>query len=149
MEDVEVAIAKAQDLRAMGVCLSIDDFGTGYSSISYLQRFPISDVKIDRSFVKDLPSNTDDVEITKAIIAMARGLNIEVVAEGVETRAQFEFLAAHGCHRAQGYFIDQALPLADFDNRLHYPRNVLQKLGNANWIDRDARSDLPEGACNA
>ena len=149
MEDVEVAIAKAQDLRAMGVCLSIDDFGTGYSSISYLQRFPISDVKIDRSFVKDLPSNTDDVEITKAIIAMARGLNIEVVAEGVETRAQFEFLAAHGCHRAQGHFIDQALPLADFDNRLHYPRNVLQKLGNADWIDRDARSDLPEGACNA
>ena len=70
LEDVEAAIAKAQDLRAMGVNLSIDDFGTGYSSISYLQRFPISDLKIDRSFVQDIPSNADNVEITKAIITM-------------------------------------------------------------------------------
>ena len=138
MEDVEGAIAKAQDLRAMGVNLSIDDFGTGYSSISYLQRFPISDLKIDRSFVQDIPSNTDNVEITKAIITMARGLNIEVVAEGVETRAQMEFLAQHGCDRAQGYFIDHALPAAEFENRLCERRNIHAPDEQPAWTRRDA-----------
>jgi EAL domain-containing protein (putative c-di-GMP-specific phosphodiesterase class I) len=138
MEDVEAAIAKAQDLRAMGVNLSIDDFGTGYSSISYLQRFPISDLKIDRSFVQDIPSNADNVEITKAIIAMAHGLNVEVVAEGVETREQMEFLAKHGCNRAQGYFIDHALPAADFENRLHQRRNIFSQRDELAWMIRDA-----------
>jgi diguanylate cyclase (GGDEF)-like protein len=138
MEDVEAAIAKAQDLRAMGVNLSIDDFGTGYSSISYLQRFPISDLKIDRSFVQDIPSNADNVEITKAIIAMARGLNIEVVAEGVETHAQMEFLAGHGCDRAQGYFIDHALPAPEFERRLHQRRNISARHDQPAWTNRDA-----------
>jgi EAL domain-containing protein (putative c-di-GMP-specific phosphodiesterase class I) len=138
MEDVEGAIAKAQDLRAMGVNLSIDDFGTGYSSISYLQRFPISDLKIDRSFVQDIPSNADNVEITKAIIAMAHGLNVEVVAEGVETKAQMEFLARHGCNRAQGYFIDHALPAPDFERRLCQRRNISTSQSQPPWMGRDA-----------
>jgi EAL domain-containing protein (putative c-di-GMP-specific phosphodiesterase class I) len=118
MDDIEGAIEKAQDLRAMGVNLSIDDFGTGYSSISYLQRFPFSDLKIDRSFVKDIPSNADNVEITKAIITMARGLNVEVVAEGVESQAQLDFLARSGCDRAQGFLIAHALPAAEIERRL-------------------------------
>jgi len=138
LEDVEAAIAKAQDLRAMGVNLSIDDFGTGYSSISYLQRFPISDLKIDRSFVQDIPSNADNVEITKAIITMARGLDIEVVAEGVETRAQMEFLARHGCDRAQGYFIDHALPAPEFEARLQQRRNIFARHDELVWLGRDA-----------
>jgi diguanylate cyclase (GGDEF)-like protein len=138
MEDVEGAIAKAQDIRAMGVNLSIDDFGTGYSSISYLQRFPVSDLKIDRSFVQDIPSNADNVEITKAIITMARGLDIEVVAEGVETRAQMEFLAEHGCDRAQGYFIDHALPAPDFEARLNQRRNIFAHNDEPAWLGRDA-----------
>jgi EAL domain-containing protein (putative c-di-GMP-specific phosphodiesterase class I) len=138
MEDVDAAIAKAQDLRVMGIHLSIDDFGTGYSSISYLQRFPISDLKIDCSFVRDLPSNTDDVEITKAIIAMARGLNVEVVAEGVESRMQIEFLTALGCDRAQGFIIDQALPAAEFEKRLVAPRNILHTNDAPAWNDRAA-----------
>jgi diguanylate cyclase (GGDEF)-like protein len=138
MEDVEGAIAKAQDLRAMGVKLSIDDFGTGYSSISYMQRFPISDLKIDRSFVQDIPSNADNVEITKAIIALAHGLNIEVVAEGVETHAQMEFLARHGCDRAQGHLIEHALPAPDFERWLHQRRNISAQHDQPAWRDRDA-----------
>lgn len=138
MQDVEGAIAKAQDLRAMGVSLSIDDFGTGYSSISYLQRFPINDLKVDRSFVQDIPSNADNVEITKAIIAMAHGLNIEVVAEGVETTAQMEFLARHGCDRAQGHLIDQALPPAEFERRLWQRRDASSQQDRAAVASRDA-----------
>jgi EAL domain-containing protein (putative c-di-GMP-specific phosphodiesterase class I) len=122
----------------MGVNLSIDDFGTGYSSISYLQRFLISDLKVDRSFVQDIPSNADNVEITKAIIALAHGLNIEVVAEGVETHAQMEFLARHGCDRVQGHFIDHALPASDFEHRLHQRRSISAPHDRPARTDRDA-----------
>jgi diguanylate cyclase (GGDEF)-like protein len=92
-------------LRAMGVQLSLDDFGTGYSSLSYLKRFRFDALKIDRSFVAGLPANADDVSVVKAIIAMANGLDLDVLAEGVENEAQFNFLAAQGCTFAQGYLI--------------------------------------------
>jgi EAL domain-containing protein (putative c-di-GMP-specific phosphodiesterase class I) len=93
----------------MGVQLSIDDFGIGYSSLSYLKRFPIDSIKIDRSFVKDLPHNTDDAAIARAIIAMAQSLRLKTVAEGVENEAQLTFLAQHGCDEIQGFFFSEPL----------------------------------------
>jgi diguanylate cyclase (GGDEF)-like protein len=114
LEDSEAANVKAQDLRAMGVLLAIDDFGTGYSSIGYLKRLPINEIKIDRSYVNGIPDHADDAELAQAVIAMAHGLGIEIVAEGVETRAQLEFLAAHRCTRAQGHLIAKSMPTAAF-----------------------------------
>ena len=96
-------IAKLQTLHGMGLSLSIDDFGTGYSSLSMLKHFPLDELKIDRSFISDLPGNTDDATLIKTIIAMGRNLGLEVIAEGVETAAQFEFLRQSGCMAYQGY----------------------------------------------
>ena len=138
MEDVDGAIAKAQDLRAMGVLLSIDDFGTGYSSMTYLKRFPINEIKIDKSFVGEIPANTDDAAITTAIIAMARGLNVEVVAEGVETQQQIDFLTALGCHRAQGFYIGRAMPAVEFEERLRQRRHGRRWLPDHRWAGTDA-----------
>ena len=94
----------------MGVQFSIDDFGTGYSSLSYLRRFPIDTLKIDRSFVMDLPANGDAAAVAQAIIAMARSLGLSVVAEGVETDEQRAFLHDHGCGAMQGHFFSRPLP---------------------------------------
>jgi diguanylate cyclase (GGDEF)-like protein len=104
LEDHEQVAAELGSLRALGVTLSLDDFGTGYSSLSYLKRFRFDVLKIDPSFVAGLPADADDVSLVKAILAMAKGLSLQVVAEGVETSQQVEFLAAQGCHCAQGYF---------------------------------------------
>ncbi|AHF02891.1 diguanylate cyclase [Marichromatium purpuratum 984] len=94
---------RLQALRALGIRLSIDDFGTGYSSLAYLRRFAIDELKIDRSFVRDIPAQRDDMEIAATIIAMARNLKLRVIAEGVETEAQLEFLRERGCEAYQGY----------------------------------------------
>ena len=94
--------------------MSIDDFGTGYSSLSYLKRFPIDTIKIDRSFVKDLHQDADDAAICAAILAMSSQLGLNVVAEGVETREQLEFLRHHGCDHIQGFICSEALSPADF-----------------------------------
>ena len=123
LEDSEAANVNAQDLHAMGVSLAIDDFGTGYSSIGYLKRLPIKEIKIDRSYVSGLPEDTDDAGLTQAVIAMAHGLGIEIVAEGVETRAQLEFLMTHRCTRAQGHLIAPAMPSAEFAEFLRRERN--------------------------
>ena len=104
MDNIEETVSVLRDLKTMGVRLSIDDFGTGYSSLSYLKRFPLDILKIDRSFVIELAANADDAEIARAIIAMAHALRLEVVAEGVETEEQLDFLAAANCDFVQGYF---------------------------------------------
>ena len=96
-------------LKALGVTLAMDDFGTGYSSLSYLKRFPIDVIKIDRSFIKDIPSNQDDMEITSAVVAMARNLRLKVVAEGVETAEQLTFLRQQRCDVGQGYLFDKPI----------------------------------------
>jgi len=104
MGHVEAAILQLHQLKALGVSISIDDFGTGYSSLSYLKRFPVDILKVDRSFVKDIPEDTNDMEITAAIIAMAQKLKLNVVAEGVETIEQVEFLQNNNCYIVQGYY---------------------------------------------
>lgn len=110
-------------LKALGVMLAMDDFGTGYSSLSYLKKFPIDVIKIDRSFIKDIPGNQDDMEITSAVIAMARNLRLQVVAEGIETAEQLAFLRYHRCDIGQGYLFDQPIPGSQLAEALaRYPR---------------------------
>ncbi|MCQ8877248.1 EAL domain-containing protein [Pseudoalteromonas shioyasakiensis] len=104
MGNVEAAISQLHQLKALGISISIDDFGTGYSSLSYLKRFPVDILKVDRSFVKDIPDDPNDMEITAAIIAMAQKLKLDVVAEGVETIEQVEFLQNNNCFIVQGYY---------------------------------------------
>lgn len=110
ISDPEKAQATMHALKKIGICLSIDDFGTGYSSLSYLKRLPVDCVKIDRSFIKDIPEDQDDVTITKAIIAMGHALGLCVVAEGVETQTQLAFLSNASCDEYQGYLFSEALP---------------------------------------
>jgi EAL domain-containing protein (putative c-di-GMP-specific phosphodiesterase class I) len=99
----------------MGLRISVDDFGTGYSSLGHLKDLPIDKVKIDRSFVHDLPANRDSAAITRAIIQMGRSLGLTVIAEGVETEAQRELLASQGCDELQGMLISPPLPKAAFE----------------------------------
>jgi diguanylate cyclase (GGDEF)-like protein len=113
MRDPDRAVGVMRALRAMGVRLSIDDFGTGHSSLGYLKRFPIDRLKVDRTFVRDLPHNGDDVAITRAVIAMAHSLKMSVVAEGVEHQQQFDLLRAEGCDEFQGYYCRPPLEEAD------------------------------------
>jgi diguanylate cyclase (GGDEF)-like protein/PAS domain S-box-containing protein len=114
MVDAKRTLKLLDELYAMGLHLSIDDFGTGYSSLSALQQFPISTLKIDQSFVRDVPHDTDDSTIVRTIVDMGRSMEMEVIAEGVETREQFDFLRKHGCHYAQGHFFGEAMSADDF-----------------------------------
>jgi len=101
-------------LHDMGVHLAIDDFGTGYSSLAHLKSFPLDVLKIDKSFIEDIPQDRDDMEITATIISMAKNLRMRVIAEGVETKEQMEFLALHQCDFYQGYYASRPLPAVEF-----------------------------------
>jgi diguanylate cyclase (GGDEF)-like protein/PAS domain S-box-containing protein len=109
LSNADVMFSVLQQLTTMGLRLAIDDFGTGYSSLSYLKQFPVSKLKIDRSFIRDLAVNPDDAAITTAIISMAKSLNLKVIAEGVENEAQMAFLRAHQCDEIQGYYFSKPL----------------------------------------
>lgn len=111
------------ELHAMGVRLAIDDFGVGYSSLNYLKRFPVHYLKIDRDFTKGIPGDGSDVAITKAIIALARNLNLQVVAEGIETEAQYRFMRDEGCDQGQGYMFSRPLPAVEIE-RLFRQRKI-------------------------
>ena len=105
MDNLEHAVSILEQIKSLGISVSIDDFGTGYSSLNYLKRLPIDELKVDRSFIRDIPEDKDDMAITSAVIAMAHELKIKVVAEGVETREQWDFLKKNKCDYAQGYLL--------------------------------------------
>ncbi|MHB1530152.1 MAG: sensor domain-containing protein [Acidiferrobacteraceae bacterium] len=114
MQNATVTLAAMQRLNGLGVTFAVDDFGTGYSSLSYLKQLPIGRLKIDQSFVRDVPGDPNDVAIVRAIVSMAHGLGIQVVAEGVETEAQLAFVRNEGCDAAQGYYFSRPLPFEAF-----------------------------------
>jgi EAL domain-containing protein (putative c-di-GMP-specific phosphodiesterase class I) len=105
----------------MGINLSIDDFGTGYSSLSYLKRFPIDALKVDQSFVRDVPDDQDDAAIASAVIALGHSLRLTIVAEGVETAEQLAFMRERGCQRVQGYYFARPMPPAELPAFLNGP----------------------------
>jgi diguanylate cyclase (GGDEF)-like protein len=118
MKHAESTAAILQILRQSGVRVAVDDFGTGYSSLSYLRKFPIDALKIDQSFVRQLATGGDDVAIVSAVINMARSLKLRVIAEGVETQAEVDFLQVHGCDEAQGYYFAKPMPAGQFSSLL-------------------------------
>jgi EAL domain-containing protein (putative c-di-GMP-specific phosphodiesterase class I) len=112
MHNPERAIKLIKSLNKIGLHIAMDDFGTGYSSLAYLQRFPVEALKIDRSFM-DIAGDTGNISIVQAIISMAHSLKLNVIAEGVETRQQFDFLRDHGCNEIQGFYVSKPLAAAD------------------------------------
>ncbi len=114
MQDENSTVAALRALKDVGVHLALDDFGTGYSSLSYLQRYPIDTLKIDRSFVQDLATDAGAANIVSAVIGMGNSLHMRVIAEGIETREQLEFLKQHGCPVGQGYYFSQPVPAVEF-----------------------------------
>ncbi|MDP2834613.1 MAG: EAL domain-containing protein [Pseudomonadota bacterium] len=118
LRNAEQAMAVVQKLSELGVKVAIDDFGTGYSSLSYLKYLRVNKLKIDQSFVRGLPGDRDDAAITRAVISLGHNLGFSVIAEGVESDAQREFLKQEGCDQAQGYFYSRPLPAAEFENFL-------------------------------
>jgi EAL domain-containing protein (putative c-di-GMP-specific phosphodiesterase class I) len=118
MENTSHTIASLQTLQNLGVKVSIDDFGTGYSSLAYLRRFPIDKLKIDIAFIREVTSNPQDAAIARTIIELAHSLNLQVIAEGVETPEQLAFLRANGCDQVQGYLFSRPLPIKELEEFL-------------------------------
>jgi len=117
--DDEAALRTLNQLRDLGVRISLDDFGTGYSSLSYLHRFPISRIKIDRSFVQKLPGDPGSASIVRAIAQLGESLDMKVTAEGIETSEQLSFITQHGCDHVQGFLISRPIATSDFLTLLH------------------------------
>jgi diguanylate cyclase (GGDEF)-like protein len=132
MSQGESAVAVLEKLKSIGVQIALDDFGTGYSSLAYLKRFPIDTLKVDRSFIRDIPAASYDMKITRAIIAMAHSLKLKVVAEGVETADQLKFLRTQCCDAVQGYFLYRPLPEDEVTRALEL-----------NWRDCATRLAIP------
>ncbi|MEE9613519.1 MAG: EAL domain-containing protein [Thermodesulfobacteriota bacterium] len=124
MKDPDAAVEVFGKLKDLGVSIAIDDFGTGYSSLAYLKRFPIDSLKIDRSFIRDVTTNEKDAAIVVAVIAMAHGLGIKAIAEGIETREQLDFLRANRCDQMQGYLFSRPLPDKEFTDLLREDRSL-------------------------
>jgi len=129
MKSPEKAVETLSSLKALGVQISMDDFGTGYSSLSLLKRLPIDTLKVDKSFVSDLRTDGGDASIISAIIAMARSLNLNVIAEGVEQLSQLAFLRARGCNLIQGFLISRALPAVEMASMFADGAKSLSMLG--------------------
>ena len=127
MGDPDKAVAALKRLKDIGVSISLDDFGTGYSSLGYLKRFPIDVLKIDKSFVDDVTTNANDAAIALSVISLAHNLNLRVIAEGVETRAQVDFLAERGCDEMQGYYFSRPLAAPAFTALLRQPRKLFDQ----------------------
>ncbi len=125
MENLIDTIDKLKKIKQLGVGISVDDFGTGYSSLSYIRQFPVDTLKIDHSFVSEVTTNADDAKLIQAIIAMAEALKLLVIAEGVESIEQLQFLKAQGCQFAQGYFISPPLPLQQFEEFIQNRDGIL------------------------
>ena len=118
MDNAQANIEMLNTIKSLGVRLSMDDFGTGYSSLSYLKQFPLYEIKIDQTFIRDLPEDTGNAAIVGAVIAMARGLGLKITAEGVETPEQMNFLKLHGCDQIQGFLFSRAVPPQEFADML-------------------------------
>jgi EAL domain-containing protein (putative c-di-GMP-specific phosphodiesterase class I) len=118
LENVDAVVSRMQQLSALGVGFCLDDFGTGYSSLSYLKRLPLEQVKIDRSFVCDIPGDPNDAAIVRAILAMSRSLGLQVIAEGVETAVQREFLLQNECTVFQGFLFCKPVPIEELEQFL-------------------------------
>ncbi|HLX02839.1 MAG TPA: EAL domain-containing protein, partial [Trinickia sp.] len=110
MRNADATAKRLRAIKDLGVRIAVDDFGTGYSSLGYLKRFPVDRLKIDRSFVSDIGASDDDETITSAIIALAHSLELQVIAEGVETSSQLDFLRERSCHEMQGFFFAKPMP---------------------------------------
>lgn len=130
MDNLDRTIETLRKLEATGFSIAIDDFGTGYSSLSYLKRFPIKKLKIDRSFVSELPENQDDIAMIKAMIGMAKGLRLKTIAEGVETEEQLNLLKENNCDYLQGYYYSKPLPYQEFKTFLATSRNLASTLSH-------------------
>ncbi|OGI42432.1 MAG: hypothetical protein A2150_07795 [Candidatus Muproteobacteria bacterium RBG_16_64_11] len=124
MQHAQTTTHALQELSALGVRFSIDDFGTGYSSLNYLKRLPIHAIKIGPSFMRDVATSAADAALVAAIVALAHSINIKVVAEGVETKAQLVFLRAHRCDVMQGFYFSKAVPAAEFAELLREDRRL-------------------------
>jgi EAL domain-containing protein (putative c-di-GMP-specific phosphodiesterase class I) len=146
MAEPEATVGILRQLKGMGVEVAIDDFGTGYPSLSYLKRFPIGCVKIDRSFVRDVVNSPEDAGIVDAIVAMARQLRFRVVAEGVETGEQAEFLHWHGCDQIQGYLVSRPQPAEQLAEWLIARRRSLPGPWGPAPPDRPGSSGTPHPA---